>query len=385
MTPLGRSAELRELQRWLDETAADAGKRVAELLDLPLRRIRSELRDRSELRTVGVIQRLIAAARGMVRRNPRRAHELTSVAVEYAAQVVTPHDGHCVVLTLRAEAWKEHANALRAVDETTAAQEAIAIARALYGRLPASGWHLAIVGLIEAEILHDLGRVPQSLELVRTAASQFALHRDHDRYVDAQMTEAWLLWSAGETAAAAEVWRTSLETARQRGDEELTARLADRLGLFELRFGRPDHARELLFSALAVFDRCGSQRDATRTRWYFAEAAAACGRWNEAISEYHKVRAELLATADAVEAAFPCIEIVALLLDSHRSAEVTSLLAAFIEDFRETGMPANALDAFVHLHECHAAGNCTDEEIAAVRVYFEELPDHPNAPFIPPH
>jgi hypothetical protein len=377
-------AALQELQSWLTAGAADAERWLPELLDLPASLLRGELDSRPELRTAAMMQRLIRVARDARERFPARARELTAVAVEYTASLAIPPPRASIGRRLHAQAWREHAHSLNGVGEVAQARHAIGVARELLQQVPASGWDLATADLIEAEIIHDLGQPDQALRLVRQAAAQFALHRDQEHYIEARMMETWIIWTGGDDAAATAVWNATAEGARQHGDSKLMARLGSKIGVFELRHGDAEKASRLLAAALEIFDAAGLTREATRTRWHLAETMVERGRGNEAISEYHKVRAELLATGALTDAALVSAEILNLLLATVRDDEVAPLARTFLFSFRDAGMFQNALDAFIYVRARAEAGQLTHDDVTAMRRYFEDAAVHPNAWFVAP-
>jgi tetratricopeptide (TPR) repeat protein len=374
------SGGLRELETWLRSSVAEAEERLPALLDLPAAMLRRELDARPELRTAGMMQRLIAVAQEALERYPRRAHELTSIVVEYAPALEASPERASVVRRIEGQGWQEHARALCALQRSGEAREALATARRLFGQTPANDWYIATVDLVEAPLLHDDGRHAEALELARHAASEFAMHHDYQHLVEARMLETWMLSVAGDDAAAADVWTATEEIARQRGHRTLHARLTGKIALFRLRRGDAAAASRLLAEAVEIFEDEGLTREAIRARWNLAEAATARGRLHEAISEYYKVRATLLATGATNDAAIVSAEIVEPLLVAGRDAEVPALAESLLATFRTT-LTQNALEAFTWLHARAAAGTLTREDACTVRRFFEDLPHQPRARF----
>lgn len=381
---LTRFAEPHELELWFQASLAEADRLLPDLLDLPASVLRQQLTARPELRTAGMVQRLTEAAQAALHRFPLRARELTAVAVELAASISLPEGAATLADLLQGEAWREHANALLGLLETDEAQRAIDRARSSFRRLCAGERYQATVDLIEAGMLHDLDRREEALLLVRRAATVFAVVRDHEHYIEAQMLEARMLREAGDRRASTAVWRATVDVAQQRGDRLLMARFESWIGRFELRHGDPAEASSFFFAALTVFDEAGLETEATRARRGLAEAAAARGRIHEAISEFYKVRAELLAAGSVIDAAIVSCEILALLLEGGREAELTALAHTLVTSFRDAGMTQGALEAFTHLRARALAGNLTSDDIVNVRRYFEDLGQRPNGRFVIP-
>ena len=372
---------LREFEQWLSASVAEAETLVPALLALPGPLLLRELRTRPALRTPGVLRRLLAVARDSVHRFPSRAYEITSIVVRYARAMEVPPEFVFVTRALQGEAWRDHATALRQIGRPAKAEHAIRVARRFIGDRIGGSQQLAMVDLIEAPLLHDRGLHEEALRMVRQAAQRFGLVRDHAGFLEARMLESWMLWAAGDQAAATEVWTATAEAARLGGDAALMARVAAKMGVFELRYGSASEASRLLTAALELFDARQVSEDAIRARWNLAEAAAAQGRFHEAISEYHIVRAHLLERGSLIQASIAAAEVLDLHLLAGREDQLPSLTATFVHVFREAGLPVNAMEAFAYLRGRAEAGALTRADVVLVRSFFEDLPQKPNARF----
>jgi tetratricopeptide (TPR) repeat protein len=372
---------LREFDKWLSASIAEAEAVVPALLALPGPLLLRELRMRPALRTHGVLRRLLTVARDSVDRFPSRAHEITLIVARYARSMQVPPDFAFVLRALEGEAWRDHASVLRQLDRPDRAMRAIRRARQCLMETLGSSLQLAAVDLIEAPLLHDRGRHEEALQMVRRAAHGFAMSGDHARFVEARMIESWMLWSAGDPARAITLWQTTADEAQRRGNVAIMARLAAKMGLFELRYGRSEEASRLLAAALALFDVTPNPEEGVRTRWHLAEAAAAGGRIHEAISEYHIVRAQLLEQGALLDAALAAMDVLDLYLLAGREEQMPALIATLAETFRDAHLPINAMEPIVYLRNRAAAGTLRRADILLARSFFEELPQNPTARF----
>lgn len=375
---------VRAFERWLSASVAEADALVPELLALPGPLLLAELRRHPEWRTAGVMRRLLAVAHEGLHRVPSRAHELTAIVARYARSMQVPPEFTFAARTIQGEAWREHASALREIGRTAKAAQAVRLARRCFEDTPGSSWLLATVDLIEAPLLHDRGLAAAALGMIGRAGQTFRRARDHGRYLEARMIESWMLWAGGDRAAAAKVWSATAETARRRGDVELMARLAARLGVFELRYGSAEEASRLLAAAVELFGTTSASEDSVRARWNLAEALAARGRLHEAISEYHKVRAELLARGALTDGAIAAVEILDLHLLAGRESELPSLTERFVHLFRDAGLPLNAMEAFAWLRGRANADRLIHDDLAYVRAFFEDVAQKPYSRFVGP-
>jgi hypothetical protein len=382
------------MERRLSAGRAEAARLLPELRELPADLLAGELEARPELRTMGMMEALLGVA---ARAAPDRAHELTAIVVSFAARV--PLFGIDVMVEatlhrqLQAQAWREHARALHAIRRPAEARAAIARSRALFECDPGSEWFEATVHLVEAPILYERGARAEAIGLVHAAAMQFAMHSDHERYVDACVLESSMHCTAGRRDAAAEVWLDMAATARQRGDSALTALITSKLAQFELHCGSAEEASRLFSSVVGALDAAGHTREAIQARRNLAQAVAARGRLHDAISELYKSRAELLAhdagadpRADdpITEAAVVSADILELLHAANRRGELARFTETLAPTFADAGLPPHAMAAFHYLRDSAAHDTLTPEDIALVRSYFEDLHQQPNAPFTPP-
>lgn len=376
---------LREMERRLNASQAEAERLLPALRELPADRLLGELQARTELRTASMMRCLLGVA---AEAPPDRAYELTSVVVACAARLTLPGAVATMVATIHrcvhAEAWREHARALHALRRPTEARAALSRSRALFECDPGSEWYVATVDLVEAPILYEQGARTEALQLVRSAATHFAVHGDRERYVDAVVLESSMLCTAGDRDAAANVWLDMAATARQRADSTLTALIVSKLARFELGQERAGEASRLFASALVAFDAAGYTREAIQTRRCLAEAMAERGRLHEAVSELYKAHAQLLADEDFHAATVVFTDILDLLLATDRLGEIDRFTEILPATFAEAGMPPHTLAAFHYLRSSAARGTLDAEDIALARSYFEDLPRQPNAPFIPP-
>ena len=298
---------------------------------------------------------------------------------------------------LQAEAWREHARALYAIRRPAEARAAIVRSRTLFECDPGREWFVATVHLIEGPILYERGAHAEAIALVHSAAIHFAVHGDHERYVDAGVLESSMRWTAGDRHASTDVWLDMAATARQRGDSALTALIAVKLAQFELRYGSAEEASRLFSSVIAAFDAAGYTREVIQARRKLAEALTARGRLHEATSELYKVHAELLAhhagaddhaddaqADDVMEAAVVSADILELLHAADRRGELARFTETLAATFSDAGLLPNVLAAFHYLRDSAAQGTLAPDDIALVRSYFEDLRHHPNAPFTPP-
>jgi len=367
-----------DVERWLHQSRTEAERWLPDLLDLCGSDLSQELSRRPELQP-GISHLLLDLVDRAIDRNQDRAHELTGALI---AQVGTgmPLPIAWLAPYLRGQAWTAHAGALRAVRRHVEALAAIAVAFDVYQTAHNTSWHIAAAEVVEAQILYDLGERADALHQIRRAAGVILAHGAIELYVQVRMHEWRMLWRMGHRKAAAQVWRDAAREASQRRDLELMAMLHCRIGHFQLRLGKTAVAAEHFSTAHGMFEKQGLPREAARAQWGLAEVAAVRGHLHDAISEYYKVQAMLLATGDLLDAAVASVEILRLLLAARRDREALPLADLLIRTFAEAGQE-NGMQAWVLVRERADAGELTYGEVHRLRRYFKDLPLRPNARF----
>lgn len=367
-----------ELERWFQDHQTAAQRFLPGLLDLPGPDLSRELAQRPELQP-GVSQLLLALVNATADRHPARAHELTSAVLD--SLTANPSFPNAPLAPcLRGQAWTAHAGALRG---TGRHMEALAAIAAAYDALqmPYNAlWHIAAAEVVEAQILHDMGEREDALRLIGRAAEVIFDHGAVDRYVRVRMQEAGMHREGGDLDAAADVWRTMADRAVQRRNPVLAALLQSAAAGLLLRDGSPGAAASLFEGAYGALESAGLTREAIQARQGVAEAAVELGRLHDAVSEYYKVQALLLAAGDAVEAAAISVELVELLLMAGRRGEIETLANRAGSTFVDAGQE-NARHVWMLVRELSRARALTGEAIDRFRRFFRDLPLRPNAPF----
>lgn len=375
--------ELLELDQWLSATEAAAEQLLPGLLGLPASELGLEIERHPELR-LGILRRLLSHAERIREEYPSHAYALTRVVVEHARVPVPPSRGAAtaaIARKLQAQAWKAHASSLRVLGFHAQARHAIGAALAIYRQDLVSACHIATAEVIEAQILHDQGERGEAMQRIRRAAEELLLHGKRAAYVEARMAEAAMHWKAGDRRAARTVWVAAAQLAEQRSDGALMALLEYRVGLFELRQKNAAEAMHHFERALQNFDAAGMTREAIEARRHLAGAASACGRFHEAISEYYKVRAMLLAGGAVADCTEVVLDILDLLLRTNRHAEILPLVEHMFDAYRDTNLPNNVLEAWAHARRCATESELTARDVEQFRLYLRILPVDPSARF----
>ena len=218
-----RSLNVERRLEWLQQ-ASDAAARIRAEIDAAVKVIndvtagptawwRKRLDQIEGTRTYGFVRGLLERAAKLSDRSPSEALEATAIAVGIAEELRVDAYPFDLVISVRAEAWREHAYSLLFVGRFPEAQAAVDRAEHLFGQIPVPGVELARAWVTRSLIYRMTDRVAEALTLTRKAAGVFWGFGVMDRYIKARMAEALMLHHQGATADALEVWK-SLESAR---------------------------------------------------------------------------------------------------------------------------------------------------------------------------
>ena len=370
------SLELEALIEWLRRSEAEAERLLPRLLQLDAADLDRELARHPEWQP-GITQILIRDIQGALHHDPSRAHDLTAVLVEHAG-LNLPLRHATLAVVQKCRAWTLHARALSALGRYAEAHEAIATASELCRHLQtAIEWLTALAQIVEAEILHGLGKSADALPLIPPAAAMFVRRGDGERYAAATMLDAQIRRDTGDPAAAEEVWRAA------RGEwPPLDRRLPYVdwcMGRYELRNGDAGKAERSFHLARELFHLFELPRESVRARWDRARALAALGQFDKAARHYRRVQAEMLAANDLVDAAIASTELLDAFVVASDTRPLLPLAQSLVRKFGKAGLPLNAMHAWIFVRERARARALTREDAAAVRAYFHRLPLRPNA------
>lgn len=360
---------------WYLASETEAQRRLPHLLELDAADLDRELAHHPEWQP-GIVQVLLDRIGTAIDQDPSRAHDLTSVILDHAGRNL-PLRRAWIAAWQKCGAWTSHARTLFALRRYAEARDAIATASDFCRHIEVgNSWATGIATVVEAEILHGLGKSEKALRLIPPAAAMFRLSRQDDRYAAATMLEAQIHRDAGDLAAAEEVWRT----ARDEPFLVLDRRLAYVdwcLGKYQLWNGDARNAQGSFERAHVLFHACEQPHDATRARLGIARAASLLGQFDKAARLYRRVQAELLARNNLLDAAIASTELLDVFVFAGYTTRVLPLAKSLVLKFGKAGLPLNAMHAWIFVRKRGRA--LTRQDVGAVRGYFERLALRPNA------
>jgi tetratricopeptide (TPR) repeat protein len=328
-----------------------------------------------------VLEDLLDAANEALDKEPPRACYYTSLVLMHVSRVAVPPGAEPLIDLLRAQAWKERANALHTTGDLPGALIATQRGIGALGANPAYGLERADIEMLEAHIHHNQGDGETALARIRGCAAQFRAAGDVRRSLRARTKEGGLLYEMRRYVEAENAFRDAYADAKRANDRETMVRLENNFGHCAVQRGDYVAANAHFATALTGFDSLGMEAERQRALWGLASVLAKSGQVSEAIGQLNTVQAEFLGRGMFIDAALVALAIVELLVTVDRLALFPGVCRNLVLTFANAGMSANALTAFAYLEGCAQAGSVTAKEIERVRTFVHALAGEPNAIF----
>jgi tetratricopeptide (TPR) repeat protein len=374
-TPPRPPERVREMVSLADRLAAEDAA-AAELLDsfanTPAAWWRTAVMKSPVGRSASTVRQLLERTRTEVRKSPARALELTSLAVEIANEISLTDYPCDLVISTRAEAWRDHAYVLQFLGRFPEAIAAVDEAERLQRETALPEYGLGRIKLVRANILTWTDKRPEAIALADEAAKIFLDFGDRVKYATARMTQAVTLHEHGSIREALEIWES---IKNEECLEELTRILVVyNLGLAYREVGNTAKAVEHITLATAEYELLGMTAEATRSRWALATTLVSAGKFMPAVALFDRAWKDFEALEMEADAALVALELAETLLVVGEPGRVPQICRTLLDRFIRAGMTSRAITALSYLREVVAIGKAQPPVIRQVREFLRELP-----------
>jgi tetratricopeptide (TPR) repeat protein len=366
-----RVQDLAAVAQRLDDEQSSAAAIVETLLASPQPWWRTKLL-REGGQTVGVIRALLDRARAIQPKAPLQALEITSLAVDVAAELPIVGYPSDLIFSIRGHAWREHAYTLSLLGRYREALDATARAEEVFRQTALPEYELARIDLMRVHVFRAIDRVPEAIMLARKAAATFEEFGDRRRFLNAQVTTAAMLYSNGTIRDALEIWHAVVDD-RDLDDVTRIMVMAN-LGLCYRELGDFDRACQQLSTAIAEYEVLGMDMYKTRTRNSLATTLMRAGRSDAAIRMFEDSWKEFERLGMESEAALVALELAEALLVVGRPERVPHICRTLLDRFTSAGMTSRAVTALAFLREAVAAGQAQPTLVRHVYDFLRAIP-----------
>jgi tetratricopeptide (TPR) repeat protein len=357
-----RSTTAELVKRLLRETPQDEWPRLADL---------------ASLQNSGAVELLGREASACVEREPKVALALSELATSLASRI--PQDDYpaVVIAQVRAQSWKDRAQALcylSRYDEAMRALDRAEAELAPFGTLAHDG---AIVSFQRAIVLQHLRQFDRARALLSECRAIFHGHGDMTQYNKCVLAEGNLLVRVGDHRTAREV----LLPLVGKTDVETEARVQTALAWSAMELDMHDVAAGHFRRAANGFDRCGATIEALRAEYGRGRALLRRGNTSEAIIRLQATRERFLGRSLVEEAGLCGLDVVEARLLRGEAAEAKRLATQLVHELLAASLNRRAATALAYLKEAVDSNSATPGIVRSVASYMQLLRTEPTREF----
>jgi tetratricopeptide (TPR) repeat protein len=332
--------------------------------------------------TAGVARRLIRAAAEACEREPLEALTYADAAIDVSERLSGYSDG--MTHDLRANAWKERANALTALGKYGESLDSLKHAEREFGEAPTGSVGLAIVGYMRATVHYFRGDLSDAAVMATRSCENFSELGETDRYMRARHLLASIAFARGDIRAARTIYEELLAWGEVENDVKWIARESNTLGRCALELGEITAAVQSFHRSLQAFRQAGLSAEALRPEWGLALVTLASGRHEDALARLSELRAEFHRRGMLSDEALVALDMMDALHALDRDRVIITIAAQLIQSFASAGMLTSALAAFAFLKEAAGRGTVTPTVTKYIRRFLSRLERQPALLFLPP-
>lgn len=379
-----RVAELVRLANRVEDEKAAAATLFPRLLSYALAHEDAEPVLPAEWQTCGTVHVLLTASEERRDRLPQEALALARLAAQLAMRVPL-HLYHVrYVMALRGDAWRAHGDLLRHVGDFPSAIRALEDAERHFSDSPTGTFDLAIVHVIQASVLGQIGREEEALGLLHRAARVFREYGDAERFIQTRFREAVIRYEQGRIREAHATFVSLLQPAEEGAFLGTLARLYTNVGQCAVDLGDVVGAREAFAKALPLYENLGMETPVLRTRWGLARLLLSTGHVAQVLPQLDALQEHFARLGMIGDAGLVALDRAEALLLLGRAQEVPSLIRSLVDTFVASGVTPQAMRALAYLKEAAASEHVTTSAVRYVRAFLERLSRHPTEVFAPP-
>ncbi|HYM59575.1 MAG TPA: hypothetical protein VEZ11_01640, partial [Thermoanaerobaculia bacterium] len=341
------------------------------------------LADRAELQTIGVVDAIAAEARERLDRDkPLDALGLAVLATDIGGRLAPDVYPAVILAQARANAWRERANALRFLGRYDEARSAVASAAAFLEGFGAVAHDRAVIALVEAMILRNLGQTDEALAIVGRTRQVFADHGDSKRELYCGMIEAMALFTDGRYRESRLCNEQLLAVAMASGDLESAARLHNNLALCAVELGEVSIANIHFSEAIARFNEIGMNVEAIRSQTSAGSLLLERGHVARGLAMLRDARRRFSACGMVEEAGLAGLDVVGALIVSGKADEARRLARTILNEFTVARLNRRGIEALAYLRDALDAEQTSPAAVDHVRRFIESLRIEPDREFV---
>lgn len=375
MNPAGMAEFAATARRLIREREVSEDVVARALRDTP-REHWGRLAERSELRTSGALERFSKEVEKRLDTDPREALAIAELTTRIAGSLAADAYPRVTLAQLRADAWRDRAQALSFLGRYDEALRALDRADEQLQDFGTLAHDQAIVRFVRGVTLQHLRRFDEAHAILEDCRAVFRAHLDQTLYAKCTLATGNLLVRKGDYRGA----RKAL-TSLIGGDPMIApiARMA--LGWCAVHLGDADDAIEHFEEAAHGYQRLGRDVEVVRAMYGRASALLRLGEFGGAAAAFQATRDKFLLRGLIEEAGLSGLGIVEAEIVLGNAALVQTLAATIVREFTAANLNRRAVAALAYLNDAIAASSATPEIVRGVQEYIHALRTDPMRDF----
>jgi tetratricopeptide (TPR) repeat protein len=351
------------VQRLLRETPQEEWGRLAEV---------------EELRNSGTIEVLGREASSRMERDPESAVALTELATTLASRLEEANYPRVVVAQVRAQAWKERAQALCYVSRYDEAMRALDRADHELTPFGTLTHDVAIVQFQRAIVLQHLRRFDEAHELLRECSAVFDGHGDVTQYSKCVLAEGNLLVRRGDYRKARAVLLPLVEST----NPQYVGIALSTLGWCAMELGDPQQALAHFRRAMVQYRSLGWDLEVVRLEYGIGAAMLRTAELEEALKTLQSARTKFLDRKLVEEGGLCGLQMIEAWLLRGEADFAQRLASTLVREFSAANLNRRAVAALAYLNETIATSHATPGIVRSVSTFIHTLRHDPACEFI---
>ncbi|HJQ38504.1 MAG TPA: tetratricopeptide repeat protein [Thermoanaerobaculia bacterium] len=336
------------------------------------------LAGREELHDPDVLGELSRQFQVRVHQSPLDALAVTQLGVAIASRLAaetSPRVRHRL-----ADAWKDHATALRMLARY---EESLAAFDRAEQMLPRSE-ELARANLAigRGTALQEAGRLDEAMSLLGGCRAVFEKYGDRRGLLFCGISEGALLHRMERYLEACDTYRALLPLAEDGGDLDALASIHNNIGYSAVELGDFALAERHLSEAVRRFGAIERPLHVARAELARGRLMIRKGLFERSIEHLHGVR-EVFLRHNLVEEAGLCgLDVVEAHLAAGARIEAEAFARQIVREFTAARLNARAITALLYLSEAIAARNASGTTVRDVHRFIRSLRANPESEFV---
>ncbi len=385
--PMSAGWHDRILARLQDEESAlaieEVGARelLVKLLDLPINRADTLVRNSRKYHTWSLCQLLKKESHQILFREPRRGVEIAMLALQIAEGPLLKVASEALLNDLKGSCWTYLGNAHRAIAQFAEAEDAFAVAQRLLRQGTGDPLEAARLAEWKATLRTKQRRFDEATVLFDRAIKTFLSVGDRHAAGSAMLGQAVVASDLGEAQESIRLKKRAVEFLDAERDPRLCTIARHNLAGDLANLGAFADARQEVKALRAAHAKLGDTINLIRLRSLEGEIAFGLGEFDQAIAMKYEVRDAFASHGMMFDVAGVTLDLAAYHLRLNQIPETKRLASESLPLFHSLGIHREAITAFLVFQEAAEREAATVELVREIATYLRASRTNPELKF----